>query len=140
MHVLIVDDAPDIRLILTVALTDVGYQVASAANGQEALVLLRDAAERPCVIVLDLMMPIMDGWTFLAEQQADEALAAIPVIILTAAPTTLEAAQARGARAVLQKLCESALPAGTMDYSAVADRPPTRRRLSYSAFGRGMQK
>lgn len=103
MHVVIVDDAPDIRLILTVALTDVGYQVASAANGQEALVLLRDAAERPCVIVLDLMMPIMDGWTFLAEQQADEALAAIPVIILTAAPTTLEAAQARGARAVLQK-------------------------------------
>jgi CheY-like chemotaxis protein len=103
MNVLIVDDAPDIRLILTVALTDAGYRVESAADGQEALSLLQSTTERPCVIVLDLMMPEMNGWEFLAWQQADETLATIPVIIVSAIPTSLEEAQAAGARAVLRK-------------------------------------
>jgi CheY-like chemotaxis protein len=103
MDILVVDDAPDIRLILSVALRDVGYGVETAVDGQDALKLLRSTTRQPCVILLDLMMPVMDGWAFLTEQQADEALAAIPVIIVSAIPTTLEAAQAAGARAVLRK-------------------------------------
>ena len=62
--VLIVDDEPDIRAFLEMALTDEGYAVLHAANGEEALDALR--AHRPDVILLDLFMPVMDGRTFVA--------------------------------------------------------------------------
>ena len=102
MYILIVDDASDIRLILTVALTDAGYRVECVTNGQEALARLRTATERPGLILLDLMMPIMDGWEFLRRQQADPALAAIPVVVLSAVAEAAAGA-ALGARRVLRK-------------------------------------
>jgi CheY-like chemotaxis protein len=82
-RVLIVDDDHDIRATLHEILSDEGYDVASAANGSDALRLLRSGIA-PCVILLDLMMPIMDGWQFRAQQLGDPTLAAVPVVVLSA--------------------------------------------------------
>ena len=82
--VLVVDDDLDVREALTDLLTDHGFQVMSAANGREALGLLRRLKDAPSVILLDLMMPIMDGYGFLEEHDKDSSLARIPVAIITA--------------------------------------------------------
>jgi len=82
--VLIVDDDDDIREALTDTLEDNGFRVLTAVNGLEALRLLRTGPVAPAVILLDLMMPVMDGYGFLAEQQQDPQLAAIPVAVITA--------------------------------------------------------
>jgi len=63
--VLVVDDDPDILQTLALCLSSEGYRVTTAANGQEALDLL--GKERPACVLLDLMMPVMDGWQFVAE-------------------------------------------------------------------------
>jgi len=82
--ILVVDDDPDIRDSLKEVLEDEGYTVNSVANGREALDYLR-RSPRPCVILLDLMMPVMDGWQFRQEQIRDATLADIPVIVVSAA-------------------------------------------------------
>ena len=61
-----------------------GYSTATVANGREALDYLHNGHERPDVILLDLMMPVMDGWEFRRKQQADPSLADVPVIVLSA--------------------------------------------------------
>jgi CheY-like chemotaxis protein len=83
-EILVVDDDVDIRETLHLVLEEEGFRVALAANGEEALRHLQ-AGARPAVILLDLMMPVMNGWQFRAAQRADERLAAIPVIVVTAA-------------------------------------------------------
>lgn len=83
-YILVVDDDAAIREALTLVLEDEGYTVRSAANGRDALQLLRAGEAPPQVILLDLMMPVMSGWDFRAEQQRDPALAAIPVVVLSA--------------------------------------------------------
>ena len=83
--VLVVDDDEAIRESLADLLGDEGYRVLTATNGAEALSLLRPPAKlRPCVILLDLMMPIMNGQEFYAEQQRDPTLAAIPIVVISA--------------------------------------------------------
>jgi CheY-like chemotaxis protein len=82
--VLVVDDDRDIREALCELLEDEGYKVMSASNGQEALVYL-NSREPPCVILLDLMMPVMDGWEFRRRQQNDPRWSRIPVVVITAA-------------------------------------------------------
>jgi two-component system, chemotaxis family, chemotaxis protein CheY len=82
--VLLVDDDEDIRDVISLLLTARGYQVIALADGQEALDWLRQG-ERPCVILLDLMMPGMNGWEFREHQLADAELADIPVVILSGA-------------------------------------------------------
>jgi CheY-like chemotaxis protein len=82
--ILIVDDDPDIRDSLKEVLEDEGYTVSSVGNGREALDYLRRTPEHPCVILLDLMMPVMDGWQFRREQKQDPAIAGIPLIVITA--------------------------------------------------------
>jgi protein-histidine pros-kinase len=82
--VLLVDDDPLIRETFSEVIENEGYKVVSAANGLEALNMLRSGT-RPRLILLDLMMPVMDAWTFRSEQQKDVALAEIPVAILSAA-------------------------------------------------------
>ena len=81
--VLIVEDDEDLREMMAQLLTLEGFQTAAVANGREALDYLHQAT-RPDVIVLDLMMPIMDGWEFRRRQQADPVLAPVPVIVLSA--------------------------------------------------------
>jgi CheY-like chemotaxis protein len=81
--ILLVDDDPDIRESLKGLLEDEGYSVKEAANGKEALDVL-NATPIPCLILLDLTMPIMDGWRFLEELRHTSA-AGVPVVVLTAA-------------------------------------------------------
>ncbi len=85
MHppVLLVDDDEGIREAISEVLTDAGHEVATASNGREALDWLARGNE-PCLILLDLMMPVMDGRQFRAAQRADPRLAGIPVVVITA--------------------------------------------------------
>jgi CheY-like chemotaxis protein len=81
-RVLVVEDDNDLRDSICAVLGDAGYSYRAAENGEVALRQAR--AERPCVILLDLMMPIMNGWEFRSEQLRDPNLSSIPVIIMTA--------------------------------------------------------
>lgn len=81
---LIVDDDVDVRDSLVELLDAEGYSVLTAANGSDALAMLRDAVSLPSVILLDLMMPVMNGYEFRMTQMRDERLAAIPVFLLSA--------------------------------------------------------
>jgi CheY-like chemotaxis protein len=81
--VLVIDDDEEIRTTIKDVLEDQGFAVTCAANGREALdLLLRDDAI-PALILLDLMMPEMDGWTFRQEQQKVARLAQIPVVLFS---------------------------------------------------------
>jgi DNA-binding response OmpR family regulator len=82
--VLIVEDDDDIREGLIELLGDEGYEARGAANGRDALALLAGAENRPCLIILDLMMPIMDGRAFREEQLRRPDVSAIPVIVISA--------------------------------------------------------
>lgn len=81
--VLVVDDEEPIRDPLQDFLERNGFHVRTAANGKEALELL-DAVELPGVILLDLMMPVMNGSQFLAVRRADQRLAHVPVVLMSA--------------------------------------------------------
>jgi two-component system response regulator MprA len=78
-----VDDDHDVRDVMTQFLRLEGYGVATAGNGREALEHLR-CADAPCLILLDLMMPEMDGVRFRLEQKKDPRLSVIPVVVLSA--------------------------------------------------------
>ena len=80
--VLVVDDDPDICEVIETVLELNGYRVITACDGADALERLR-AGVRPCLILLDLMMPKMSGFEFREEQQRDPALRGIPVMILS---------------------------------------------------------
>lgn len=98
-RVLVVDDDPDIRDLLVAVLKDDGYEAESARNGREALDLLeRWPAD---LVVLDLMMPVMDGWTF-AERLREKKLA-VPIVVLSAATDVTRHAQRLGAADVVTK-------------------------------------
>lgn len=82
VSVLVVDDERDIREAVSEVLADEGYEVLDAGDGAEALTKSR--AHHPDVILLDLMMPRMNGWEFRAAQMGDPELSGIPVIVLSA--------------------------------------------------------
>ena len=102
-RILIVEDAEDISATMTELLTAEGYSVASASTGRRALEYLRTAPELPSLILLDLMMPDMDGAAFRAEQQKDQKLANIPVVLMTAAGDAAKSVAALGAQGLLKK-------------------------------------
>jgi len=81
--VLIVEDDADLREMMAQLLSLEGYRTAAVANGREALDYLQQEIA-PNLILLDLMMPVMDGWEFRRRQQADPSLADVPVIVLSA--------------------------------------------------------
>ena len=83
--VLVVVDDVDIRSALIDVLMDNGFEASGAINGRDALDKLQAAGEKkPCLIVLDLMMPVMDGIAFRAEQLNTPELATIPVVVVSA--------------------------------------------------------
>jgi two-component system chemotaxis response regulator CheY len=85
--VCVVDDDDDIREVLSDVLTSEGYEVVAAGDGETALGLLH-AREPACqLILLDLMMPHMNGWEFRRQQLQDPSIASIPVVLLTGAGT-----------------------------------------------------
>ena len=98
-RILIVEDDSDLREALSEVLRDEGYSVAMAADGREALDRLRRHL-RPSLILLDLTMPVMNGWQFRAEQRQDPALSGIPVVVLSAG----------------DHLAEQMVPLGIADY------------------------
>lgn len=82
--ILVVDDDDDIRELLAEVLRDEGYRVTTARNGSDALTQLRAGGTLPSLILLDLMMPVMNGFEFLAACRSDPALARIPVAVISA--------------------------------------------------------
>jgi DNA-binding response OmpR family regulator len=115
VSVLVVDDETDIREAVAELLADEGYQVLDAADGEEALRKAR--AFHPDVVLLDLMMPGMNGWEFCAQRKGDPELASIPVIVLSA----LGRVQGIDAAGYLQKPFELAdLLTAVRDHSRAA--------------------
>lgn len=109
MDILIIEDDAGIRDMLTMLLEDDDHSVTGAANGQQALNHLRQRERLPQLILLDLAMPIMNGWQFRAAQHADPRLAAIPVIVLSADRGVKENPESISADAYLAKpvlLCD----------------------------------
>ena len=137
-RVLVVDDDPQVRDMLVLALDAEGFEVQAAEDGRRALELL--AEWRPHLILLDLMMPELDGWAFRARQLAWEDASAIPVVVLSAGHNLRARVDALRAAAILPKpfsletllavsrtLTASAGPAPLGCYSG-SDRRRSRRR------------
>ncbi|MDB4974947.1 MAG: chemotaxis protein CheY [Myxococcaceae bacterium] len=106
--VMVVDDEVDIRESMTELLQSQGYETLSAVNGRDALAQLRLAEHPPTAIVLDMMMPTMDGLSFRWEQLADPKLADIPVIILSASGYAHASAVELCTAGCIQKPCKPA--------------------------------
>ena len=100
--ILVVEDDQDIRESIAEVLRDEGHEAWTAAHGAEALALLRRAGcPVPRLILLDLMMPVMNGWEFRAELSKDALLASIPIVVLSGdARITGKAAELRAAGAL----------------------------------------
>jgi CheY-like chemotaxis protein len=90
-RVLLVDDDDELREALADVLQAAGYLVDVTANGREAMVQMRACS--PGLVLLDLMMPVMDGWEVVAEMQRDPTLASIPVCVLSAMSNTAPVSQ-----------------------------------------------
>jgi CheY-like chemotaxis protein len=102
-RVLVVDDDADIRTMLELTLLAEGLEVATAPHGAAALELLRQPhTVRPDVIVLDMRMPVMDGWQF-AAQYREEPPPHAPIVVLTAAVDASKSAAQIGAQASVAK-------------------------------------
>lgn len=104
--ILIVDDQRDARVMLAAFLRLRGYRALTAADGAEALDILRHHEPQPCLILLDLQMPVMDGETFRREQLADARISHIPVMCLSAMPDAPRRARELGAVGCLVKPVE----------------------------------
>lgn len=82
--VMVVEDNPGVREATMDALEYFNYRCAGAENGQAALEMLKSASSLPCLILLDLMMPVMNGWQFLQKVEQDPELADIPIVVISA--------------------------------------------------------
>jgi CheY-like chemotaxis protein len=109
-EVLIVEDDADLREVLAVVLSDEGFPVIQAVHGRDALEKLRSHSA-VCLIVLDLFMPVMNGWAFRDAQRRDPAIAGIPVVLVSA-----DAAAARAAAGELDVVAAMAKP---LDFDAL---------------------
>ena len=103
---LVVEDDDDVRDVLIMLLTIIGFETQEATNGKQALELMRESL--PDLIVLDLMMPVMNGWTFRSEQKKIPGARDIPVIILSARRPPFRAGEALDAAEMLPKPVELA--------------------------------
>lgn len=99
---LVVDDEPAIRVLLSELLADTGHHVYTVPDGGEALDALRSGPP-PCAVILDLMLPRVNGWEVLNQLRADDALAQIPVIVLSAHADAAAVARQYGVDAALSK-------------------------------------
>jgi DNA-binding response OmpR family regulator len=118
--ILVVDDDPDIRLLLRLELANEGHQILEAGNGQQALDTI--AAERPDLVVLDMMMPVLDGWGVL---DALDPSSSPPVIVITALATDgdrhVADALERGALDVIAKPFDPGWLVGLVDAVLLVD-------------------
>jgi CheY-like chemotaxis protein len=123
--VLIVDDDFRIRALMARLLETSGFTAVEAANGKEALELLRE--RRPCVILLDLQMPIMDGWEFRRQQVADPAIADVPVICVTGYYDASDLFRRAGVRCFTKPVQLSALLNAIREICPSEGKPPPER-------------
>ncbi len=100
-HLLLAEDEPAIRTIILDLLTSEGHTVDAVSNGKDALRRLRE--RRPDGIVLDLMMPVMDGWGFLAALEREPEGRNIPVLVLSAITGQVAVPGSSRIRAVVDK-------------------------------------
>jgi CheY-like chemotaxis protein len=105
--VLLVEDDPEVRQMLETMLRLELYDVVSAENGLEALERMRERL--PCAVLLDLMMPVMDGWEFRRRQLQDPALSRVPVVCITAVPNPVEVGEGLGLQCLPKPLDSSRL-------------------------------
>jgi len=143
--VLVVDDEHDIRETIAEVLADGDYRAVAANNGLDALAQLKAMDEKPCVILLDLKMPVMDGFEFRAAQQADPTLNGIPVIAVSANYQPRDVANLGFAAFVRKPLDTDALldsvsaashrsPGSTeLTWCRVADQPDRWERTGFGA-------
>jgi CheY-like chemotaxis protein len=101
-RVLVVDDDRDILDMMSLVLTSAGYVVRTSTDGAAALAVLEEGFA-PGLILLDLMMPGMDGWTFREKQLADPRTAGIPVIVCSGDPRALHRSLPPGVEKCLRK-------------------------------------
>ncbi len=101
--VMVVEDDSDIRETIAEVLQDDQYRPVLAPDGAAALDQLRAAEPKPCVILLDVMMPVLDGRAFRARQQADPELKEIPVVVLSAHADAAAAAAEMKAEGFIRK-------------------------------------
>ena len=95
--VLVVEDNDDVREAMLALIQSAGFRVRGAENGQHALEMLHDGSELPSLIVLDLMMPVMNGLEFRQRQLADPNLKQIPVVVVTAYGNAIDRRRFSGA-------------------------------------------
>jgi CheY-like chemotaxis protein len=103
---LVVDDDTDLREALEEVLRDAGYTVLGASNGREALEVLARTRPLPGLVLLDMMMPVLDGLGFSQEMRGVLDWKDIPVVIFSASAGTARVAEQVGARAYLRKPVE----------------------------------
>jgi len=99
-HILVVEDDPDMSEVIVWALRQAHYETVAAANGKQALESV--SAGMPALILLDMMMPVMDGWQFSREYRAQYSQSA-PIIVITAAEQAERRAEEIGAEGWLSK-------------------------------------
>ena len=128
--ILVVDDNESIRNVVATILSDRGYRVAQAENGHAALEVLGQMEERPCLILLDFMMPVMSGPEFLAVVRRGHRLAPLPIVVMSA---TADPADIEGPFKVLRKpatmqlllhTVEEFCGKGTLASAAVSEHEP----------------
>lgn len=102
-HVLIVEDSKELQYLLGYLFKGEGFTFTQAFNGEEALKALRSMPRPPAFILLDIMMPVMDGIVFRQEQRKDPALADIPVVMMTADAEPAEKARQLGVEHFFKK-------------------------------------
>jgi CheY-like chemotaxis protein len=119
-RVLVVDDDSEIRETMIEVLQEAGYVAVGASDGVEALAQLRDPEDRWCVVLLDMMMPNMDGRAFRAEQLLDPGISPIPVVIVSAMADVAQAANE------LQVAAHVTKPVKLVDLVKMVDRFCTR--------------
>ena len=114
--ILIVEDDPSARATLADVLADEGYRCVAAADGREAIAWLTGGVEPPCAILLDLMMPGMNGWELHEWLRAQPRLASVPVVVLSAVRDGAQEAARMGVAAFIQK------PIGLEELLATVER------------------
>jgi CheY-like chemotaxis protein len=95
VDILLAEDDDDLREAMLETLEEAGYAVFAVSNGRDALSWLHEAPRLPALILLDLMMPVMDGWQFRELQRVDPRASKVPVVVLSAMGThpTIEAVE-----------------------------------------------
>jgi DNA-binding response OmpR family regulator len=131
-YVLVVDDDPAIRGLVADALREEGYSVDLAAHGREALEAMR--ARRPATVVLDLMMPIMDGFSFIEACQSEQLADNVPIVVMSAVQEALQRIHGAPIQAYLAKPFDLHDLVKTVAMHASRDGPTTSATTSNGHF------